>query len=63
VAEIYAPVDGTVIEVNSAVDDAPELISEDSYGEGWLIKVRLNDGGADLSGLMTASQYQDLICS
>ncbi len=63
VAEIYAPVDGTVVAVNAEVDSAPELISEDSYGEGWLIKVRLSDPDAGLSGLMTASQYQDLICS
>ncbi len=63
VAEIYAPADGTVVEVNSEVDSAPELISDDSYGEGWLIKVRLNSPESSLSDLMTASQYQDLICS
>jgi len=63
VAEIYAPVDGTVIEVNSEVDSSPELVSEDSYGDGWLIKVQLSNPESAFSNLMSASQYQALICS
>jgi glycine cleavage system H protein len=47
------PVTGTVMEVNPALEANPALVNEDPYGEGWMIKVKL-DAGADLSGLMDA---------
>ncbi|WP_374010133.1 glycine cleavage system protein GcvH [Leifsonia sp. LS-T14] len=43
VGELFAPVDGSVVEANSAVVDAPELVNSDPFGEGWLIKVRFTE--------------------
>ena len=51
VSELFAPVDGEVIAVNSAVADTPELLNSDPYGEGWLIELRLDDPAA-LGGLL-----------
>ena len=47
VSDLYTPVGGEVVEVNSALEDAPENINEDPYGEGWIVKLRTTDG-ADL---------------
>src|SRR4028118_156942 len=57
VEDMYAPISGTVIERNDAMVDSPELISEDPYGEGWLLKVRINDG-EDLAETLSASEYR-----
>ena len=43
VSDLYAPVGGEVVEVNSALEDAPENINEDPYGEGWIVKLRTSD--------------------
>ena len=56
VSDLYAPVSGAVTEVNDALPDTPELINEDPYGEGWIIKVAMSDPG-DLDDLMTAEEY------
>lgn len=56
VSDLFMPIGGTVVELNEALDDNPALINEDPYGEGWIIKIRL-DGDADLSGLLTAEAY------
>jgi glycine cleavage system H protein len=61
VAELYAPVSGTVIEVNQDLIDNPESISEDLYGEGWLFKVKLDNPDEDLSKLLSVSEYADLV--
>jgi len=55
-SDVYLPVGGTVTEVNSELEDSPELINSDPYGKGWLVKVKLS-GTADLSDLMDASAY------
>jgi len=60
VAELFAPVSGTVIEVNQEVVDAPEIINEDPYGAGWMIKVKLDDK-AELDNLLDAAGYKELI--
>jgi glycine cleavage system H protein len=60
VSDVYAPLSGSVIEVNDEVVDAPELINESPYETGWLIKVRLNDP-AEIDDLMTAEEYDDLL--
>ena len=57
VSDLFMPVTGTVIEVNEALADQPELVNSDPYGEGWMIKVRLTDG-ADRSALISAEEYQ-----
>lgn len=57
VAEVYSPVSGTVVEVNSDLEDSPETINEDPYGAGWLVKLSVADQSA-LGDLMDASAYQ-----
>ena len=59
VSEIFAPVTGTVRAVNTGLDDTPELINSDPYGEGWLVEITVADP-AQLDGLMDAAAYQEL---
>jgi glycine cleavage system H protein len=60
VSDIYSPVDGEIAEVNGDVDEDPGLVNSDPYGAGWLMKVRLADGGAEPAGLLTAGEYAEL---
>jgi glycine cleavage system H protein len=55
-SDLYAPVGGTVSEINAALQDEPELINSDPYGKGWIIKIQL-DGDADTSDLLDADAY------
>ena len=57
-SDLYTPVGGTVTEVNSALEDSPELINSDPYGKGWIVKLKLA-GAPDLSGLMDAAAYAE----
>ena len=59
VSDIFAPVSGTVIARNDALDSAPELVNADPYGDGWMIEVQLDDPG-ELSELLDASAYAEL---
>jgi glycine cleavage system H protein len=56
VADLYAPIAGEVVGTNEALTQHAELVNEDPYGEGWLIKVRIEDP-SDLDNLLTAEQY------
>ena len=56
VSDVIAPVSGEIVEVNEALKDAPEKINDDSYGEGWLVKVKLSDL-SELDDLMDAESY------
>lgn len=58
VSDLYSPVSGTVVERNEEMIEAPEKIAEDPYGEGWLIKVRLNDPDNPLEGVLSAEEYR-----
>ncbi|AOX03512.1 glycine cleavage system protein H [Moorena producens PAL-8-15-08-1] len=58
VSDLYSPVSGTVVERNEDMIEAPEQIAEDPYGEGWLIKVRLNDPDNPLEGVLSAEEYR-----
>ena len=60
VSEIYAPVAGTVIEINESLEDAPEQINEDPYGEGWICKIKTN-ADVDVSDLLDPESYSALI--
>ncbi len=60
VSDIYAPVSGTVIEVNDALPDSPETINDDPYGDGWMIKVEMSDKD-DLKDLMSAEEYAEYL--
>ncbi len=59
VSDIYAPVSGTITEANGALDDQPELLNSDPYGEGWIVKIDMVDP-AQLDGLMDAAAYRQL---
>lgn len=59
VSEIYAPVSGEVTAVNDALDEQPELINSDPYGEGWIFEITVDDPDA-LDGLLDAEAYQAL---
>ena len=61
-SELYAPVSGEVIEVNSELESAPGTVNEDPAGRGWFMKIRIKDQG-ELEGLMTEEQYQDYVSS
>jgi glycine cleavage system H protein len=60
VSDIYAPVSGTVLEVNQDLAESPEVVNEDPYGDGWLIKVRVSDP-ADLDDLMDNDEYEQMV--
>ena len=60
VSDVYAPLSGEVTEVNDDLPDNPELINEDPYGDGWMVKVTIGDK-ADLEDLMTADEYRKFI--
>ena len=59
VSDIYAPVQGTVIQVNEDLNDEPERLNADPYGEGWIFVIELGDGGS-LDDLMDAAAYGEL---
>ncbi|MDX2170760.1 MAG: glycine cleavage system protein GcvH [Deltaproteobacteria bacterium] len=60
VSDVYAPVSGTVLEVNDDLPDNTELVNEDCYGDGWMVKIELSDP-TDLDELMTAADYQTFV--
>jgi glycine cleavage system H protein len=60
VSDIYAPASGEVLAVNAAVQDRPEVVNEDPYGEGWLVRVRLSDP-SELDALMDADAYREYL--
>ena len=60
VAEVFSPLAGEIVEVNSAVVDEPELLNDDPHHEGWLVKIRISTD-SDLSGLMNAAAYEEFI--
>jgi glycine cleavage system H protein len=58
VSDLYAPVNGTVVEVNAAVASSPELVNREPYGAGWLLRVRPEPGGP---ALLSAAEYRALV--
>jgi len=60
VSDVFAPLSGEIIEVNSALADSPEKINEDPYGEGWLVKVRLSDP-SEVDALLDVGPYKELL--
>ena len=57
VSDLYTPVGGEVVKVNEALNDSPEKINEDPYGDGWIVKLRVSDEG----DLLSASDYEQLL--
>lgn len=60
VSDLYMPVTGTITEMNAALNDNPELVNSDPYGEGWMVKATLSDV-EEVEGLLTAEAYQALV--
>ncbi len=60
VSSVYCPVAGKVIEVNSAFNDQPQLVNEDPYGKGWMIKLEISNP-AELDNLLSAADYKKLV--
>jgi glycine cleavage system H protein len=60
VSELFAPVSGEVVEVNTVLATQPELVNTTPHGQGWMIKIRLSDPG-ELASLLSAEQYADLV--
>lgn len=60
VSDLYMPVSGEVLEINSTIVSDPEAINKDAYGDGWIVKVRLSDA-SNRSGLISAGEYRSLI--
>lgn len=60
VSDIYAPVSGTVVEINEELPESPEMVNDDPYGDGWLIKVKVSDL-SELKDLMDKEEYEQLL--
>ena len=60
VSDLFAPIDGTVAEVNEALRTAPELVNQDPYGDGWIVRVRIGNK-AELNNLMSYEEYQKML--
>jgi len=60
VSDVYAPVSGQVLEINDDLPDSPEMLNEDPYGDGWMVKIEMNDLD-DLKDLMNAAEYEEYV--
>ena len=60
VSDIYAPVAGEVVEVNSGLNDSPELLNEDPHGKGWIMKIKIKDE-SELQKLLSVTDYEKLL--
>ena len=60
VSDVFSPLSGEIVEVNEALSDAPELINDDPYGEGWLVKVKLSDT-SEVESLLDVGAYRQLL--
>jgi glycine cleavage system H protein len=62
VSDLFMPVGGKVIEMNSTLEDRPELVNEDPYGEGWIIKIDISDL-SEVDSLLSPEEYKNMIAS
>lgn len=60
VSDLYCPVNGEVVGINESLEDAPEIVNKDPYGEGWMLKIKVADK-AQLDSLLDAAAYKDLL--
>lgn len=60
VSELFAPVSGEIVEINESLEDAPEQVNDDPYGDGWMVKIKLSDS-ADLDSLLDKAAYEEII--
>ena len=59
VSDMFMPVAGEVVEVNEALEDSPELVNSDPYGEGWIVKIKINE--SDAAALMDSASYKSMV--
>ena len=59
-SDIYAPIDGEIVEINEDLDESPERVNEDPFGQGWLFKMAVNNAD-DLDGLLDAAAYSEIV--
>ena len=59
VSDLFMPVTGEIIDINETLNEKPELVNEDPYGQGWMIKIKLNNSGS--SDLLNSDEYKKLI--
>ncbi len=62
-SDIFSPLSGEIVEVNSHLEDAPEVVNEDPYNKGWLFKIKPSNVDEDLEGLMDSKEYSEYISS
>ncbi len=62
VSDLFMPVSSEVLEFNESLNDNPEMVNKDPYGDGWIIKVKINNPD-DISNLLSAAEYEQLISS
>lgn len=60
VSDLYLPLPGTISEINPAIEANPELVNSDPYGEGWMVKLKLDNAG-DTAGLLSAADYKNVV--
>lgn len=60
VSDLYLPVDGKILEANEELNDAPEVVNDDPYGKGWMVKIEISDA-TQLDSLLSAADYEALI--
>jgi len=60
VSDLFLPLSGTIVEVNEALEDEPEKVNSDPYGEGWMIKLKMSDS-TEIASLLSAEGYKDLV--
>tara|TARA_R100001143_G_scaffold63603_2_gene73703 strand:+ start:40263 stop:40643 length:381 start_codon:yes stop_codon:yes gene_type:complete len=60
VSELFSPVSGEIVEINSELEDDPELVNTDPYGQGWMVKIKLSDP-SELDTLLTQEEYQKIV--
>jgi glycine cleavage system H protein len=60
VSDVFAPLSGEIVEVNAALEESPEKVNEDPYGEGWMVKVKLSDP-AEVDSLLEVDAYKELL--
>ncbi len=60
VSELYMPVSGEILEVNADLENAPETVNSDPYGQGWMVRVKLSDA-SQVDSLMSAAEYREMV--
>lgn len=60
VSELFSPLSGEIVEINSELEDDPEIVNTDPYGQGWMVKIKLSDP-SELDTLLTQEEYQKIV--